>query len=82
MPAEVLQQLQSKSIEGELGSDMRSAATLVASGQETWSRLFSGVSPNSGLLVSHINKMVAENAAAAQGSVSSDPACQPPPGAI
>lgn len=78
LPADVLAQLQTKAMSGELGGDMQSAAQLVGSGAETWPNLFSGKSANSGLIKSHLNRMIAENQGAIRAAVAADPACQRP----
>ncbi|MFX0580896.1 hypothetical protein [Nocardia nepalensis] len=77
VPADVLQKLQTKAQSGELGADMQAAAGLV-SGGETWAALFSGKSSNSGLLLSHLDKMRTEHGDAVRAAVSGDPDCARP----
>ncbi|MEU0503259.1 hypothetical protein [Nocardia sp. NPDC005998] len=78
VPAEVLAELQSKAQSGELGADMQSAASLVSSGVDTWPNLFSGKSSNSGLVSSHLDKMITENRDAIRAAVAGDPDCARP----
>ncbi|MEN3612256.1 hypothetical protein [Plantactinospora sp. ZYX-F-223] len=53
--------LQEAALRGDLGDDMRTLARLVEAGEEDWDRIYSGESPNAGLLRGHLDRMVAEH---------------------
>ncbi|WP_433202646.1 hypothetical protein ACQP1G_12645 [Nocardia sp. CA-107356] len=74
----MLVELQSKAQSGDMGAEMQSAASLVSSGVDTWSNLFSGKSSNSGLVSSHLDKMITENRDAIRAAVAGDPDCARP----
>lgn len=73
------QALQDASLRGELGEDMRELARRVERGQDTWEAIFSGDSPNAGLLRGHLDRMAAENRAAIGTAIEEDPDFDPFP---
>ncbi|MGH3912645.1 MAG: hypothetical protein ACRDTC_04445 [Pseudonocardiaceae bacterium] len=77
--AEERQALRDAALRGELGEDMRELARRVDSGQDTWEAIFSGDSPNAGLLRGHLDRMAAQNRAAIATAVEEDPDFDPLP---
>jgi hypothetical protein len=73
------QALQDAALRGELGDDMRELARRVDRGQDTWEAIFSGDSPNTGLLRGHLDRMIAENRRAVDTAISEDPDFDPFP---
>lgn len=73
------QALQDAALRGELGDDMRELARRVDRGQDTWAAIFSGESPNTGLLRGHLDRMAAENRAAIGTAIEEDPEFDPFP---
>ncbi|GAA3754423.1 hypothetical protein GCM10022225_44010 [Plantactinospora mayteni] len=52
---------QEAALRGDLGDDMRTLARLVEAGEDDWDRIYSGESPNAGLLRGHLDRMVEEH---------------------
>jgi hypothetical protein len=77
--AQERQALQDAALRGELGDDMRELARRVDRGQDTWDAIFSGDSPNAGLLRGHLDRMAAENRAAIRTAIEDDPDFDPFP---
>lgn len=76
---EELQGLQDAALRGDLGDDMRELANHIDRGQDSWAAVFSGDSPNTGLLRGHFDRMIAEHREAIETAIEEDPDFDPFP---
>ena len=53
--------LEEQAASGELGDDMKTLVEKIRGGEDTWEQVFSGDSPNAGLLRGHLDRMVEEH---------------------
>src|SRR6476661_2614975 len=53
--------LEEQASSGELGEDMKTLVEKIRGGEDTWEQVFSGDSPNAGLLRGHLDRMVEEH---------------------
>ncbi|HEY2766307.1 MAG TPA: hypothetical protein VGJ13_20200 [Pseudonocardiaceae bacterium] len=77
--AEDLRALQDAARRGDLGDDMRELANRIDRRQDSWAAVFSGDSPNAGLLRGHLDRMIAENREAIETAIEEDPDFDPFP---
>jgi ABC-type transporter Mla subunit MlaD len=67
-----LRELQQVAESGALGFDMQELARRVDDRTDSWPAIFSGESPNSVLLATHLNRMIEQNQEAARVAIEQD----------